>query len=219
MPWFNVDDGFHSHPKALATSLAARGLWVTAGSWSSAHLTDGVVPDYVLASLGGSPELAAELVAAGLWSRMRGAHVFHDWTEWGNDPRDAVLRKRAQAAERQRRFRSSHAASNGVSHAPVTRDKRVSHSSQSNPVSELDVSDQVGVSDRASVSDDVTETIIKAIYERTSRVISPDWAAKIAANILGRAGHVRSQAAYCARAIAAEPDPAARFLPAYPETP
>ncbi len=85
MPWFPVDDSFHSHPKVLATSLAARGLWVTAGSWSNdhAHPTDGVISDHVLASLGGTPELAAELVAAGLWRRTRKGYVFHDWFGWG----------------------------------------------------------------------------------------------------------------------------------------
>lgn len=65
-------------------SLAARGLWVTAGSWSSAHLTDGAVPDHVLGLLGGTPELAAELVAAGLWRRTRRGYVFHDWLDWGS---------------------------------------------------------------------------------------------------------------------------------------
>src|SRR6266704_3002926 len=93
MPWFPVDDSFHSHPKALATSLAARGLWATAGSWSSAHLTDGVVPVHVLASLGGTPELAAELVAAGLWRRTRQGYVFHDWFDWGSKRTAAEIRE------------------------------------------------------------------------------------------------------------------------------
>ena len=100
MPWFPVDDSFHSHPKALATSLAARGLWVTAGSWSSAHPKDGVVPDHVLVSLGGTPELAAELVAAGLWRRTRGGYVFHDWLQWGSKrTAEQIAELRAQRAE------------------------------------------------------------------------------------------------------------------------
>lgn len=110
MPWFHVDDRFASHPKVLATSLEARGLWVTAGSWSSAHLTDGVVPDQVLAALGGTPELAAELVTAGLWKRRRAAHAFHDWTGNGNPSKEAVEKERAAAAERQRRSRAARAS-------------------------------------------------------------------------------------------------------------
>ena len=104
MPWFPVDDSFYSHPKALAASLAARGLWVTAGSWSSAHLTDGVVPVHVLGLLGGTPELAAELVAAGLWKRTRRGYVFHDWLEWGSKRTAAeTLELRAVRAENGRK--------------------------------------------------------------------------------------------------------------------
>lgn len=98
MPWFRVDDGFATHPKVLATSLAARGLWVTAGSWSSAHLTDGVVPDHVLASLGGTPELAGELVAAGLWRRVKGAWKFHQWHPRNPLKKDVLPLREARAA-------------------------------------------------------------------------------------------------------------------------
>jgi hypothetical protein len=70
MTWFRVDDGLHSHPKWLRVSNAARGLWATAGAWSSDQLTDGRVPVYVLAHIGGTPELAAELVAVGLWHAL-----------------------------------------------------------------------------------------------------------------------------------------------------
>jgi hypothetical protein len=86
VPWFPVDDAFHSHPKVLATSLAALGLWAKAGSWcmDPAHITDGVVPAHVLASLGGTDELAAELVTNRLWRRTRKGYVFNDWFQWGS---------------------------------------------------------------------------------------------------------------------------------------
>lgn len=80
MVWFKVDDSFHSHPKQMATSLAAVGLWSVAGSWSSDHLTDGFVPDHMIPSLSrGQAELAKELCAAGLWRRTRGGYQFHQW--------------------------------------------------------------------------------------------------------------------------------------------
>lgn len=80
MVWFKVDDRFHSHPKTTAASLAAIGLWAVAGSWSSDHLTDGFVPDHQLPSLTrGATDLAGELVAAGLWRRVRGGYRFHEW--------------------------------------------------------------------------------------------------------------------------------------------
>ena len=126
MPWFRVDDAFHSHPKVLATSLAARGLWATAGSWSSAHLTDGVLRDREVAALGGTPELAAELVTAGLWERRRGGYQFHDWLS-RNPSKEAVENGRKSDAERQRRRRDrvssrrDSAVSNGVSPAAPAR--------------------------------------------------------------------------------------------------
>ena len=107
MPWFRVDDGFHSHPKRLSVSLAAVGLWTVAGSWSSAHLTDGAVPDYVLPLLSAdSPTLSRELVAAGLWERRRGGYVFHDWAE-KNPSKVEVKNERKKNARRQALYRDN----------------------------------------------------------------------------------------------------------------
>ena len=108
MTWFRVDDGFHSHPKVLPTSLEARGLWVTAGSWASSHLTDGFVPLAAIASLGGSPTLADELVTAGLWKRRKCGKVtgyqFHQWSP-RNPTRKAVENEREKWRESKRRSR------------------------------------------------------------------------------------------------------------------
>lgn len=80
--WFKVSDDFHSHPKAIAAGPAALGLWVLAGSWSSANAKGGFVPDYVLPRLTeDSAKLARKLVAAGLWTRSRGGYQFHEWDE------------------------------------------------------------------------------------------------------------------------------------------
>jgi hypothetical protein len=100
-----VDDTFHSHPKRLATSAAALGLWVVAGSWSNAHLTDGRIPDHVLPLLlPDAATLAEELASTGLWKRTRGGYVFKDWLEWGSkhsaaEVRD-IRRKRAEAGRK-----------------------------------------------------------------------------------------------------------------------
>lgn len=51
MTWFKVDDGFYDHPKVENLSMAARGLWVTAGSWCAKQLTDGVISKKKLGSL------------------------------------------------------------------------------------------------------------------------------------------------------------------------
>ena len=99
MPWFPVDDTFHSHPKRLAISAAAIGLWTVAGSWANAHLTDGHIPDYVLLTLFPDPPeviqgWAEELIHAKLWKRdRRGGYTFHDWMNWGSKRSAREVRK------------------------------------------------------------------------------------------------------------------------------
>lgn len=99
MTWFKVDDTFHSNSKVrkvAARNPAALALWVLAGSWSSAHLSDGFVSDTDLPwILPGSEPLAAELVAARLWRRVKGGYQFHDWTQ-ANPTAEQVLKLRAQ---------------------------------------------------------------------------------------------------------------------------
>ena len=216
MPWFPVDDSFYSHPKVLATSLAARGLWTTAGSWSSAHLQDGVVPVHVLASLGGTPELATELVAAGLWRRTRQGYVFHDWLEWGSKRTAAEIRElrkvRAEAG------RKGGMASGKTRSKPEASPKQVASRplrgglnpmSISTTTSVVDVDDQS--TGRNARGDPVIDEIIKAIYATTSRVVDPAWAAKIRDHILN--GHqAGNPAAYVRAVIEKDPDPHARFL-------
>lgn len=109
MTWFLVDDGFHSHSKArkvAAKCPAALGLWVLAGSWCSEKLTDGFIPDDDLPwILPGAVELAAELVAARLWRRVKGGYQFHDFGDV-NKSRAQVMADREAAKERMRRLRS-----------------------------------------------------------------------------------------------------------------
>lgn len=107
MPWFKVDDSFHSHPKTLATDPAALGLWVIAGAWSSANLTDGFVSTMVLSRLlPDSDELAKKLVAAGLWKRAKGGYQFHDWSDYQPNKND-VEKERKAARDRMRNLRAN----------------------------------------------------------------------------------------------------------------
>jgi hypothetical protein len=83
MTWFKVDDAFALHPKAIAAGNAALGLWVRAGSWCGAHLTDGFVPAPLIRTLGAQTRDARKLVEAGLWTevcnvgRTENAHETH----------------------------------------------------------------------------------------------------------------------------------------------
>lgn len=105
MTWFKVDDGFHSHPKVLACSLAAVGLWARAGSWCSDHEgTRGEIPNAVLSMFGAKPKLAQELVDAGLWDKTETGWRFHDWDIY-QPSAEELEEKRRKNAEKQQRWR------------------------------------------------------------------------------------------------------------------
>jgi hypothetical protein len=97
MGWFKIDDQLFSHPKVLSIDpryrLAAMGLFTLAGSWSSSHLTDGVVPEHCVSLMQGTRKQAAALVQAGLWDVHPHGYTFHDWANY-NPTRDEVLAKR-----------------------------------------------------------------------------------------------------------------------------
>lgn len=82
--WFKVDDSFYGHPKVVGLSDSAKALWLCAGSWAARYQTDGKVPADVPAQLCEDPERAVnELLAAGLWGRVKGGgYRFHDWAEY-----------------------------------------------------------------------------------------------------------------------------------------
>lgn len=104
---FQVDPDFYDHPKTLGMSDAATALWVRAGSYSAAKLTDGFVADAALALLSQTPmEAARELTRRGLWSRVKGGYVFHEWGT-RNLTRARVEADKTSDRERKRRERES----------------------------------------------------------------------------------------------------------------
>lgn len=114
MTWFKVDDGFCTHPKIIGLDMAARGLWVTAGSWCAQQLTDGVIDDRQIRALGGTRKQAEKLVAAGLWSHdgappSARRYFFENWRDF-QPTRDEVEARRAKDAERKRQWREQKAA-------------------------------------------------------------------------------------------------------------
>lgn len=111
MTWFKVDDGLHSHKKAVRAGIPAMGLWVMAGSWCADQLTNGWLPDYIAMRLDPDYEQHAKaLVQVGLWVEEtrdeEPGWAFHEWNEPGRQPtKDQVLADRAAAADRQKRAR------------------------------------------------------------------------------------------------------------------
>lgn len=120
MPWFKVDDNFHSHPKARRAGLAAMGLWSLAGSHCMDYLTDGIVERWFVESWPDGIELAARLVTAGLWDEHLDGWAFHDWEKY-QPTRERVLAEREATKERvekHRAKRASNAVTNGGGTTP-----------------------------------------------------------------------------------------------------
>lgn len=111
MTWFQVDDCLSDHRKVRKLGddrLLAVGLWTLCGSWCGANLTDGFVPLEVVDRWDPGLKVASKLVEVGLWCEgsLDGevGFRFHGWGEY-QLTREEVLRRRADARERMRRYR------------------------------------------------------------------------------------------------------------------
>jgi len=115
MPWFKVDDGLSFHPKVIAAGNAAMGLWVRAGAYCAAQLTDGRLPRAMLKPLGGRTRDAERLVECGLWETVDDGWAFRGWEDFQPTKAQVEADRRATAdrvaAWRERRR-------NGGSNAP-----------------------------------------------------------------------------------------------------
>ena len=119
MTWVKLDDGFFSHPKAVAAGKDGRALYLAALCWSKRHLTDGCIPAAALAVLcaeaGVTARTAEVLVSVGLWQLtaddgwyIAGYHDAHH-----NDPAEAERERKRRAAERQKKWREEHRNGDG----------------------------------------------------------------------------------------------------------
>ena len=118
MAWFKVDDGFYTSSKVLSIPrsqrLAAVGLWLMAGNWSARELSDGAVPEYVLAEIGATPKLRHALIKARLWLDHGSAGIeFHAWAEY-QPTRAKVEAEREKERIRKEKYRSSQRDTEGT---------------------------------------------------------------------------------------------------------
>lgn len=132
MTWFKTDDRFAKHKKVRALrTMGARvyadslAVWLVCGVECAAQLGDtGVTPGFVSdVDLEGlapikpqAAKAAAEaLVEAGLWERVEGGYLFHDWDEYQPTP-DSVQSKRDKWNKDKARARGK---KRGTAHASV----------------------------------------------------------------------------------------------------
>jgi hypothetical protein len=128
MPWFKVDDGFAFHPKAIMAGNAALGLWVRAGAWCGANLTDGALPRHMIGTFGAQARDAKKLCTVGLWVEIEDGYQFHDWHLMQPTKADVEAERAANRA-RQKEWREkkrnsvtdtvTNAASNAAPSRPV----------------------------------------------------------------------------------------------------
>lgn len=156
MVWFNVDDGFWSHPKVLELPDEAVALWVRAGSYCAKHLTDGQVKAGTLRVLGADQGAATALVLADLWTWDEAGRCwwFHDWARYQRT-REQVEAERTAAAERMRSVRANKKANVRENVRDVFGG---SSASQSNPSQDsVKTSKSQSRDNRASVSTDAIQ--------------------------------------------------------------
>jgi hypothetical protein len=201
MVWFKIDDGFALHPKAIAAGNAALGLWVRAGSWCGAHLTDGRLPAGMVGTLGGHARDVRKLIAAGLWCQTEDGYAFIDWEQW--QPTKAQVKAEREATrQRVQRWRDqsrnavtdtvSNGVTNGVTNAAPTRPdpSRSGLGSQSLPARSAD---------RNGDGPDLA---------KIANILGTDqrWAERVATQILERApAGVRDRQRYVEAAIRERP--------------
>lgn len=116
-----LDEGWHRWPEIMAVGTAVAGLYSRCGCYIADSKTDGFIPSAV-ARMYGTPEWIARLVEVGLWQIEE--HGFRDTRYFPLNATKAEIEKRkADAADRQKRFRDRQASSPKKS----TRKSRVSN--------------------------------------------------------------------------------------------
>lgn len=126
----------------MGLSLAARGLWVSALSWSCQHRR-AEVPGSFLAMVGADDSHADELVDAGLWVAGDRGWTIHDWAQYQDR---STSEKRAEAGAKggrksgerrreqaQREADTKQPASNGEAAAEANGKQEAKQVSQPNP--------------------------------------------------------------------------------------
>jgi hypothetical protein len=77
--WVKIDDDLYGNAKVRDVPVAARWTYVASICYAGHYLTDGIIPGAALASLDGTPKIAAELVRAGLWEIAEKGWRVHDY--------------------------------------------------------------------------------------------------------------------------------------------
>lgn len=120
--WFQTETRVRTHPKMLTAGRAACWTWVCGNCYAKDQMTDGFIPDGMLASLVPGVSLreikrdVEKLVAAGLWKVATGGFEINDFLEY-NESKAQVLAKQEEERIRKRKKANPelfHAESGGI---------------------------------------------------------------------------------------------------------
>ena len=102
MAWFKVDDGFYTSQKVMRIPRSIRneaiGAWILIGTWSADKMTDGLIPDWVIAEFDVSMEVIDALFEAGLWIATDDGIQYHDWAEYQPTKAQLEAKSKTRAA-------------------------------------------------------------------------------------------------------------------------
>lgn len=119
MAWVKLDEKFPDHPKVSAAGPLASWLYVCGVAYCNRMLTDGFIPATQvrrLADVDNSDELAARLVATGLWEEANGGFLIHDYLDYQPSRKhvEAVAQSRAEAGSKGGKQKSSNLLEAGL---------------------------------------------------------------------------------------------------------
>lgn len=122
MPYLALDDRFPFNPKVAGISDRAFRLHVVALCHCAAQLTDGLVRDNakLWANIGGNirsyTRITSELCSAGLWAKVDGGFLIHDYLDWNaNAAQIKEKRRKDRARKRAKAFDDSARSPSGNS--------------------------------------------------------------------------------------------------------
>jgi hypothetical protein len=132
MTWVKLDDKFYAHPRAVAAGRDGRAASLAALCWPKAHLTDGIIPNAMLAQLAihaldrttGGAKAASALVRVGLWHDEGEHWRIHDYHQRNDSAADEKARRDQIASERSRAGRVGGVRSGEARRGEATKQNR-----------------------------------------------------------------------------------------------
>lgn len=105
MAWVKLDDQAPRNAKLLRAGPAAAWMWVCGIAHCQAHLSEGFIAEIAIPMIGvtgaeRSKKLADVLVICGLFDRVDGGYMVHDYLDFNETKAQALARKTSLSAKR-----------------------------------------------------------------------------------------------------------------------